>query len=79
MKKITLIGLIFLVTGVTLLMALIGILLRFAVGGSGNPPLPSPLGEILGSFVVFSTLAWIVFVISGLVLIVAGALTKSKK
>jgi amino acid transporter len=79
LRRIILIGLILLVTGFVLLMALIATLVRFAVGGSGNPPLPHPLAEIVGSFITFSTLGWIVFVILGAVLIIAGSVAKEKK
>ena len=77
LKKVTLIGLIFLGIGVLFLFALMSTLLRFAVGGSANPPLRSPLGELLSTLVGISSVAWIIFVLLGLVLMIAGFLRKA--
>jgi len=70
------IGLALLVFGFLLFIGLIFLLLRFAVGASENPSLPSPLGEFVSFFIRLGTF-WFVFVIVGTVLIAMGTFKES--
>lgn len=74
MKIITKVGLGFLGFGLLLFLLLMVTVLN-AVGGSANPPLPSPLGEIV-YFIVRLGIFWYLFAIAGAVLIAVGAFQK---
>jgi hypothetical protein len=57
--------------GFLLFVGLFFLILMFAVGGSGNPPLPSPLGQIVTYLISLGTF-WFVFILVGTVLIAVG-------
>lgn len=71
MKTAVKIGLGLLVIGLVLLAGLICLVVRFAVGGSHNPPLSSPLREFI-TFFYWLGMCWFVFVGVGVALLVSA-------
>jgi hypothetical protein len=75
LKTITKIGLGFLAFGFLLIVGLVFLLVMFGVGGSGNPPIPSPLRELISFAILLGSYSY-AFIIVGVVLIVVGALQR---
>ena len=70
-------GLIFLIVGGLSFVGLMFVVLRFGVGGSGNPPLTGWYAALITS-IYWIGFFWFVFLIIGAVLIVAGIMKKHK-
>ena len=68
-------GLIFVGVGCLLFVNLIFLLVRFAVGGAHNPPLSSPLRELVLPFFILG-IYWWVFAVIGVVLIIYGLIQR---
>ena len=72
------IGIGLIVVGIFLLVMMVALLLMFAVGASENPPLPSPLGTIVGGLIQLG-IFWYFFVLAGVAFIIIGAVAKRNK
>jgi hypothetical protein len=70
-------GIVLVVVGGALCVGLMGLLLMFAVGASQNPPLSSPLREVVTVF-YWLGLFWFVFVGAGAALLIYGALRRRR-
>ena len=76
MKTLTKFGIVFLIVGCLLFVGLFALVLLFAVGGEGSPPLPFPLGNVVQFFFELG-ISWYFYVIAGVILIVIGAVQKT--
>jgi hypothetical protein len=77
LRRVTMAGIALMVAGCALYVGLIGLVVMFAVGASHNPPLPSPLREVVHFFMQLGVFGF-VFVGAGAALLIYGSLQRSR-